>query len=482
MHWLLPCLFVGCTGPESKIEEVFPTITVLPETLDFGEVVEDYTGTADLTIANGGPPILDVTSVAFTGEDADVFGPAIDPFELAKDESVTLTLTCTPPQQDTYSAVLVIESDDEEGAVEVPVTCTGVEAPTPDIDCDPLSIDFGTLVSGSVAMQYTTCCNVGDGPLNVGDVEQTGSGAFSVDVGAIESSTLAPDECAIVPVTYQPETDLGDNGSLFVNSDDPDEARVQIVLLGNGGGSYEYPVAVIDCPTSVQPRNTITLDGSGSYDPGGLALTEYEWTLVSVPEGSAITTRELVPETELAYLQTDVAGDYVVTLQVTNELDLKSVPAECVLEAIPDENFHVELSWNTGSADVDLHVISDGADMYATPEDCNWCNQNPEWGDAGATDNPTLDLDDWSGYGPENTNIDEPADGTYEVKVHYFDDHGDGDVVATVKIWLYGEEVANLSEVMGRNDVWDVASIEWPDGVVLEHDTALYGADLHTCQ
>jgi hypothetical protein len=97
------------------------------------------------------------------------------------------------------------------------------------------------------------------------------------------------------------------------------------------------------------------------------------------------------------------------------------------------------------------------------------------------SDNPTLDIDDWSGYGPENTNIDSPADGTYDVKVHYYQDNGDGDVTATVRIWLNGEEAAEFRKVMEYDQVWDVASITWPSGVVLEESTALYDAEKHNC-
>ena len=72
-------------------------------------------------------------------------------------------------------------------------------------------------------------------------------------------------------------------------------------------------------------------------------------------------------------------------------------------------------------------------------------------------------------------------DGTYDVKVHYFRQNGDGPVTATVRVWLLGVEVDVLQRVMLYNEVWDVGVIDMPSGLFIP-DTALnYESPRRSC-
>ena len=72
-------------------------------------------------------------------------------------------------------------------------------------------------------------------------------------------------------------------------------------------------------------------------------------------------------------------------------------------------------------------------------------------------------LDDRSGWGPENINIEDPADGDYEIRVHYFEDYGSDATTATVKVWLDGAlhweghgkngEVQCYAHIMGDDEI-----------------------------
>ena len=197
--------------------------------------------------------------------------------------------------------------------------------------------------------------------------------------------------------------------------------------------------------------------GRESYDPNGQAIT-YEWTLVYRPDGSAVEMPAgSITEADRGGFTTDLAGEYVGRLVVTNEDGVRSDPCEATLEAEPAEALWVEMFWENSGDDMDLHLLSpegsadddgDGlADGLKTTDDCYYGNctvsswsEGLDWGIIGdSIDDPILDLDDISETGPENINIEMPADGTYKVVVHdYPGSVYDAGNPVTVNIYLDG--------------------------------------------
>lgn len=471
--------FFGC-GSDQGLEKQYPAAVVTPEVLDFGEVPIAYSAAGSVELVNSGRAALEITGDATLDGDAVAFTVGALPDTLAPDERATIDVTFLPEQLTTYGATLTLPTNDpEHPELVVTLTGTGIEVPTPDIAVDPLSVDFGAVPAGGAGTAWFTVTNEGEGPLTIREMVQAGSGAFQV-VGDVGGFTLEPDQSTNIIVLYAPSTADGDNGSITLRSDDPDEPEVSVVLLGNGGGTFEYPVAVIDGPATAEPRDTLELDGTASYDPSGYTPLTYTWMVLDVPDGSQAALSS--PSTDVTWLSTDLAGTYRVQLQVTNAIGLVSAPAIWEVESIPTDLLHVELTWNTPQADVDLHLLRGDGELFVKPGDCNWCNQSPSWGASGSTDDPLLALDDLYGWGPENILINDPADDTYRVRVHYFNDNGDDDLVATVKIYTYGDLRGEFSRVLGRDDVWDVAEVRWPDGAVFEESTALYSPTYRDCQ
>ena len=83
-------------------------------------------------------------------------------------------------------------------------------------------------------------------------------------------------------------------------------------------------------------------------------------------------------------------------------------------------------------------------------------------------DDPGLDRDDTDGAGPENVNLNIPEEGlTYRVGVHYWNDHGFGPSLATVRVYIYTSLVFSVTDVeLVNHDLWEVAEIKWPSGQV----------------
>lgn len=457
----------GCDAGDTQLNVVYPDLVVLPGSVDFGDVAVDYSGGATVQIVNAGLAALEVESITLAGADAAAF--AVDtagPLTLAKDESANLAVVFAPDTYLPYAAELVIVSNDEEHPeLTVPLTGVGVYAPTPDITIDPTVVDFGTVAAGDVGLEAFTIRNDGGSTLTLSAADQHGSGAFSL-VGLNPAGfSIPPGQSQQLVFQYQPTTSAGDNGTFVIQSDDPDEPEVTAYLLGNGGGDFEYPEAVIDCTSPVLPRSLVWLDGRASTDPDGLPLT-YAWTLEGVPLGSGV--EDLDDATlSLASFTTDLAGEYTVGLVVTNSEGISSAKRLCTMDAIPDEELHVELSWNTANADLDLHLMWEDAEFFSIPGDCNFCNAIPDWGvPLDTSDDPSLDIDARAGFGPENINVDTPVDGTYTVLVHYYEEHGDASVLATVRVYAYGTLVYEDARTLDYNYTWEVGQVNWPAGTV----------------
>ncbi len=59
-------------------------------------------------------------------------------------------------------------------------------------------------------------------------------------------------------------------------------------------------------------------------------------------------------------------------------------------------------------------------------------------------------------------NINEPLAGNYSAQVHYFSDHGNGPTVATLRLYLYGNLVAEHSQLLNDGEWWNVGFVSWP--------------------
>ncbi len=300
---------------------------------------------------------------------------------------------------------------------------------TPQIQIDPSPVDFGIVPAGESSAQIVTLFSSGDITLNV-TAMQIGSGreTFSL-VEALPGSYL-PGEFAELTITYNSDGSET-TGELEVLSNDPDDPNLRVPLLAHAevitdtgdtadtAPPLSQPVAVC----SVDPVSVLAIHesadwiGNDSYDDN--SIVSYDWTLISAPAGATATMpsgtanrRGFTP---------DVAGEYVGQLVVTDDDGLISEPCVATLEATAGDGLWVEMFWTYSGDDMDLHLLAPGGTL-ATDTDCYYANctwGGLDWGSAGATyDNPTLDLDDIPGTGPENINIDSPARGTYAVYVH----------------------------------------------------------------
>jgi len=245
----------------------------------------------------------------------------------------------------------------------------------------------------------------------------------------------------------------------------------------------ELPVAVCDVsPNPVSPPfESATWLGVDSYDPEGGSIVGYNWTLVSIPGGSTVSMPSGNDANRSPFVP-DMAGNYIGQLVVTSESGLESDPCDVTLNSTPAENLWVEMYWEFPDDDMDLHLVAPGGTYNNLVTDCYYANCTPElewlydmdWGSSGYEgDDPSLDLDDINGTGPENINILDPqTNGKYTVVVHDYrgstPDVYDANNV-TVNIYLNGSLAwTDTRAISGDNTVNEFAEIDWSTGTVTD--------------
>ena len=239
-------------------------------------------------------------------------------------------------------------------------------------------------------------------------------------------------------------------------------------------------------PSKVSVFQWATLDGSGSIDSKGESNEnlKYLWSFVTTPggisldivddanRGGASLNGDPSNTVNRAAFQAKVKGSYTVRLVVINEKGVSSVPDECTVEAVSDDDLAVKLLWNNKNSDLDLHLIKPEGEFGSMTDDCYFWNcspqysgERPDWGIEDETkDDPFLDIDNTDGIGPETVTINKPASGTYKVTVHAYDT-SKGPSTAVVKVYAHGAEEKTATMLMNKTDTcWDVFNIEVSDG------------------
>ncbi|MBD3276219.1 MAG: hypothetical protein GF372_12960 [Candidatus Marinimicrobia bacterium] len=127
----------------------------------------------------------------------------------------------------------------------------------------------------------------------------------------------------------------------------------------------------------------------------------------------------------------------------------------------------IVLRWSSGDSqipagDFDLYLIN------TTIQDTCWYNNpNPDWGlEDVFWDDPRLNWDntnqDLNSYALEQISLDNPAEGTYKIKVQYFDNPVDpaAEITPEIELHIGDESYRYISpQSMTRGDLWEVLEI-----------------------
>lgn len=470
-----------------------------------------------LDVQNIGLAPLEISRVVVSPADSDfsisfpenkdvMVDPATDgtepPSTVAPDEIFPVRVYFNPQDNLPSSADLIFFSNDPEKG-QYTVSLQGNSG----APCMRLSredeINFGEGGIGyanSRTITIENCSPTQDLKVSEISITDDGGGVFDLRDGSLPEglpdaeAVIPPDNTANFVVTYTPTAEIVSTGELTVRSNDPSKANLRVPIVGKGTTNV--------CPQAIaqgriqeqngtaigpyrQQLNTIPLkyigfDATQSTDPNG-SIASYEWTIVQRPPNSTarLETSNTVPQPTMFL---DLAGTYIVELTVYDDQGLSSCNDDetrrVTILATPDEDIHVQLVWDTPTdadqedtfgTDLDLHYLHPNGRWNNAPWDIFWRNRTSDWGSSGAADDPSLDIDDTDGSGPENVNHNNPESGlSYQVGVYYYADKGFGPSYATLRIYIQGQQRYEWRNeyLASTGTFWRAAAISWPSGSI----------------
>ncbi|MFB6262856.1 MAG: choice-of-anchor D domain-containing protein, partial [Bradymonadaceae bacterium] len=502
-----------------------PDLEVSPPSVRFAQLPPGREETQTVTLQNvGSAPLTIFEKPAIPGSEnfsTEVAGDVSFPLVLdaptekkAANNSMQLTVTYAPTESGSDNAKLIIRSDEESGTTKDDPTVTkidvGANADAPCILLNGTRHNLGSVPIGDTTTKALRIENCGTKPLKITGIQltkNTDGEEFGLklgdrdgdDDGELDDPVRLPNngDRMNFAVEYTPSQEGTDRALIEVRSNDPVQPKTEVEIIGKGAKG-ECPEASVTAKVkgkSAVPRQNITaaplddvvLDASMSSDPDG-RITDYQWRVIEKPDDVTVdlgpvgqtgdgARREFRPLT---------AGEYRIGVKVEdNDGFLSCNEAVAVVKAVPDEKVHVELTWtnpedpdetdNRGS-DIDVHMVKMGpGNWFQAPYDVYYKNPNNGGGGGDGIwnpENPSLDIDDRDGAGPENIQMDDPQQCQwYAVGVHYYQQLF-GTAYVTIRIYINSRLVyEKLNKPLDRGgQFWDVARIHWPTGQVFDRD------------
>jgi hypothetical protein len=385
---------------------------------------------------------------------------------------------------------------------------------------DPLGVDFGNIATGGVSICEVTISNVGTRDLFFDSAEfaDIATGVLHIEpsdsdavpniaiTGTLPTGDVPLPGCPDgvdgctgnsfkLRLAFAPDALGAYSSKLAIATSDPDESVVELPIIGTGVvgptcvASIKSVNGVTEPPFTIEPLDdvTVTTEGSTPATPevGPLTTT---WDLRTKGAGSsAVLSDPTGKETGLLFANrrgVDVAGRFELCATVTDTLGTSSTNNCCVdFEAIPSQAFLVQATWANPDGDMDLHVTkqNDDGDYCVTAlgggaggteapfrEDCSntedfdcyFANRTVNWdNDTSTTEgDPSLDIDDTQGFGPENTNVDVPLPGSYAFGLSAYRAENPPYLV-TIRLFIFGRPAGEWTAELGDDDQFLEAGI-----------------------
>lgn len=343
-------------------------------------------------------------------------------------QTVEITLLFRPLADGDYDATLVVESTTLEIPLEIQARAQRVAPARPVLE--PSQVRFlGTEVGRDVS-QRVRVVNRGEAagaliavaaraPFSV-----TGVGGSSL---VLPSATLQPNEFLDLQVHYQAETAGFLEDTITFRFDSNEQADLPVSGDSVQAGNLTCDATVVDLGDlnrgrSARAQVRCTTDG-GPYVLEAARLAPGSSLHFKLnPMQPMLTGGQLAFEVEFEALGLPGRYDAAVEIVPAHQVVTRVALTANVLPSIPGESdLEIELRWNTGNSDFDLHLVRQDGQPFEFGKDCYFDAVHPDWGQPGQVgDDPVLTTDDVNGFGPETLSLLQAGEPAYDLWVQFY--------------------------------------------------------------
>ena len=481
---------LGCSD-DATLGTLEAEAVFAPAALDFGAVRVGSGKAEEVVLRNGGGRPLDIAEVAL-GPDFALrrLASPLEETTLGPGQSVRFDVVFQPTVEGTVGDRLEVR--DAARAFTLPLTGEGTAGGAAALRLDPARLDFGVLVVGMPARRTVRVVNEGAAAAVIGRVEnQDGAdprvgGAFRLE--GPEPIEVPAGGSTALTVAFTPERAGAVSDAFLLR---PVGRAEPLTLDLSGDGSTQ--LGDLQCATPVDfgalergaaaTAAALCTASGGPVEITGLGLRgEGVFRLVGDFDGSVNVASGQTVELPIEFSAQGTLGPVTGELQVAFQGGRGPGQARIALRGQVSEPsssataLTLELTWNTGGTDLDLHLTAPGGAPVTSPReqaiedlDCSYGDlaqyggARDDWGEQGdPSDDCYLDRDDVDGLGPERINMSRAAPGLYRVYVHYFANNTVGATRAEVDVSLGGQNVGRFGrDGLRCNELWYVGDIDW---------------------
>jgi hypothetical protein len=264
----------------------------------------------------------------------------------------------------------------------------------------------------------------------------------------------APEEPESTDPGEEPEVDLTEDGDIPAPAEVGwSSFTVTDPATGTSWGDASTGSSLSGPPCNEEFPSVLRVEGT-ALDSGATEA----YIRVQFGSGDAAEIRTFPTPISGGTISQDISltGGYAVVQLDTNDA-LDGVGESytisfCERDAAPAQELLTILTWDVDNSDVDTHIYNNTEGTEVA-----YYSMSQSWGD--------LDIDDTDGFGPETfTTTPGTAGNLYQIKAHYYSDHGSGPTTATMRVVYYDAAAGitcdfSASQVMNSYDWWDVATV-----------------------
>ncbi len=216
---------------------VQPQISVVPTSVNFGNVTVGITNTQTVTVSNPGSANLSVTQATVSGSGFGLSAVTL-PLTLAPGGSAALTVSFTPASASSTTGALTLVSNAPNSPLSVMLSGAGV-SPVLQLSASPAALSFGSVTIGSSGTQTVTLTNTGNSAVTLSQISVAGTG-FSYSSLALPV-TLSAGQLTSFNVIFAPATSGSLTGTATVVSN-ATNSPTTISLSGSGAAPVSHSV------------------------------------------------------------------------------------------------------------------------------------------------------------------------------------------------------------------------------------------------